>query len=161
MRYKRDKRNYYLDMAQAASFRSTCVKEMFGAIIVKQDEVIATGYNGSPRGADNCTDVGCSMDDFGFCRGVCAEENVIISTARKDMIGSSMYISRVQATEQGLEVIPLTSLASLPMRVIKLIINSGITEVVLRVDRNEYVIFTDYDCLMWFTRGEVWHDILR
>jgi dCMP deaminase len=156
LRPKRGKRNYYLDMAQAASFRSTCKHHMFGAIIVKQDEVIATGYNGSPRGADNCIDVGCSLEMSGICRGVCAEENVIISSSRREMIGSTMYISCVKPGDNGLEVIPLTTLASLPTRVLKLLINSGVSEIVMRVTSSEFVTFSDYDFLMWFTKGETW-----
>ena len=52
-----DKHNYYLDMAQTVLERATCLRRKYGAVSVKNDEVIATGYNGAPRGRENCTDL--------------------------------------------------------------------------------------------------------
>ena len=98
-RMSKDK--YYLDIALAVSKRSTCLKRHYGAIIVKDDEIIATGYNGSPRGYDNCCDCGeCKrMDmphnsgDYSDCHSVHAEQNAMLSAARKDMIGATMYLA--------------------------------------------------------------------
>ena len=53
-----DKDTYYLNIAKAVSMRSTCLRRQYGAVIVKNDEIIATGYNGSPRGEVNCCDAG-------------------------------------------------------------------------------------------------------
>ena len=57
-----DKNNYYLDMAEAALERSTCLRRKWGCVIVKDDEIIATGYNGAPRGRKNCSDIGKDMN---------------------------------------------------------------------------------------------------
>ena len=55
---RRDKINYYLDIAQTVAERSTCLRKKYGSIIVKNDEIIATGYVGAPRGRKNCSDLG-------------------------------------------------------------------------------------------------------
>ena len=65
-----DKNNYYLDMAEAALERSTCLRRKWGAVIVKDDEIISTGYNGAPRGRKNCTDIGtCIREELNIPRG--------------------------------------------------------------------------------------------
>ena len=98
---RRDKVNYYLDIAEQVSKRGTCLRRHFGAVIVKDDEVISTGYAGAPRGRKNCSDLGtCIREErkvprgerYELCRSVHAEANAIISAARKDMIGSSLYL---------------------------------------------------------------------
>lgn len=92
---------YYLDIAKAVSARSTCLTRHYGCVIVKNDEIIATGYNGNPRGELNCCDVGrCSRNplkqhnsgDYSDCGSVHAEQNAMLSAARKDMIGADMYL---------------------------------------------------------------------
>lgn len=91
---------YYLGIAAAVSKRSTCTRRQYGAVIVKNDEIIATGYNGSPRGEANCCDgTACKRlghehndGDYGDCESVHAEMNAMISAARKDMIGSTLYL---------------------------------------------------------------------
>lgn len=96
-----DKVYYYLGIAKAVSRRSTCIRRQYGAIIVKNDEIIATGYNGSARGEPNCCDEGVCWREKNFiphgeqyekCVAVHAEQNAIISAARKDTIGSTMYL---------------------------------------------------------------------
>lgn len=96
---RRDKENYYLDIAQTVAERGTCLRRNFGAIIVKNDQIIATGYNGAPRGRKNCCDMGVCMREklgipkgerYELCRSVHAEANAIISAARNDMIGSTL-----------------------------------------------------------------------
>jgi len=97
-----NKEDYYLGIASAVSLRSTCLRRRYGAIIVKNDEIIATGYNGAPRGDANCCDLGyCHRNElnvpkgerYELCRAVHAEQNAIISAARRDMIGATMYIA--------------------------------------------------------------------
>lgn len=92
---------YYLGIAAAVSRRSTCMRRQYGAVIVKNDEIIATGYNGSPRGEMNCCDStdACKRlghehndGDYGDCESVHAEMNAMISAARKDMINSTLYL---------------------------------------------------------------------
>lgn len=98
---RKSKENYYLDIADAVLQRSTCLRRMYGAIIVRNDEIISTGYNGAPRGRINCTDAGrCarvemkipSGERYELCRSVHAEANAIISASRRDMIGSTLYL---------------------------------------------------------------------
>jgi dCMP deaminase len=95
------KSNYYLAIALSVSKRSTCLKRHYGCIIVKNDEIIATGYNGSPRGAVNCCDTGIckrldtphNTGDYSDCCSVHAEQNAMLSASRKDMIGSTLYLA--------------------------------------------------------------------
>lgn len=95
------KDEYYLEIALAVSKRSTCLKRHYGCVIVKDDEIIATGYNGSPRGEKNCCDLGeCkrinkphNSGDYSDCHSVHAEQNAMISAARKDMLGATMYLA--------------------------------------------------------------------
>lgn len=104
MMERRDKVNYYLDLAETVSKRSTCIRRKYGAVIVKNDEVIATGYVGAPRGRKNCTDAGTCIrqemkiprgERYELCRSVHAEMNAIISAPRDKMIGSDMYLSLI------------------------------------------------------------------
>lgn len=67
---RRDKTNYYLDISQTVAERGTCLRRNFGAILVKNDEIIATGYNGAPRGRKNCSDIGeCMREKLGVPEG--------------------------------------------------------------------------------------------
>lgn len=95
------KEAYYLNIARSVINRSTCLRRRYGAIIVKNDEVISTGYNGSPRGTYNCCDKGfCEREaknipsgaNYELCRSVHAEQNAIISASRKDMLGATLYL---------------------------------------------------------------------
>ena len=98
---RRDKENYYLGIAQAVAGRGTCIRRNFGAIIVKNDQILSTGYTGAPRGRKNCSDLGFCLREkmniprgerYELCRSVHAEANAIISAARSDMIGSTLYL---------------------------------------------------------------------
>lgn len=133
---RRDKINYYLDIAETVSKRGTCLRRNFGAIIVKHDEIIATGYTGSPRGRANCMDLGtCVRETLGIprgtmyerCRSVHAEANAIISASRKDMIGATLYLVGTEKREDQY-VAEANSCAMCK----RLIINSGIETVVIR-----------------------------
>lgn len=104
------KDDYYLEIAKAVSKRSTCLRRRYGAVIVKDDEIISTGYNGAARGYPNCCDVGsCWREDnnvphgerYEMCVAVHAEQNAIISAARKDMIGAKLYL---YGEENGIEI---------------------------------------------------------
>ena len=95
------KRQYYLDLAAKVARRSTCLRRQYGAVIVKNDEIVATGYNGAPRGDENCCDVGvCWREAHGIphgeqyekCVAVHAECNAIISASRNEMLGSTLYL---------------------------------------------------------------------
>ena len=101
-----DKNNYYLDIAETVLERGTCLRRNFGAIIVKNDEIVSTGYTGAPRGRKNCIDLGICLREkmqiprgerYELCRSVHAEANAIISASRDKMIGSTMYLAGREA----------------------------------------------------------------
>lgn len=95
------KEEYYLNIAKAVSRRSSCLRRKYGCVIIKNDEIIATGYNGSARGEVNCCDTGkCprvnephNSGNYSDCPAVHAEQNAMLSASRKDMIGSTMYLA--------------------------------------------------------------------
>lgn len=95
-----DKTQYYLDIALAVSKRSTCLKRHYGAVIVNNDEIVSTGYNGGPRGGTNCCDTGLCMrmlekrnSGYDECKSIHAEQNAMLSASRKDMIGATLYLA--------------------------------------------------------------------
>ncbi len=139
-----NKDNYYLDIAQTVAERSTCLRKAFGSIIVKNDTIISTGYNGAPRGRKNCSDLCMCMRDelkiprgerYELCRSVHAEANAIIAAPRDQMLGSTLYLACIDAKEGGL--VPGTSSC---MMCKKLVINAGIEKVVIRDTEDEYRI---------------------
>ena len=96
-----DKENYYLDIAETVLERSTCLRRQYGAIIVRNDEIVATGYNGAPRGRKNCSDLGYCVREqmrvprgerYELCSSVHAEANAIISASRNECIGGDIYL---------------------------------------------------------------------
>ncbi|HCC35171.1 MAG TPA: cytidine deaminase [Ruminococcaceae bacterium] len=144
-----DKENYYLDIAQTVCERSTCLRKHYGAIIVKNDQIIATGYNGAPRGRKNCIDMNsCIREEleiprgerYELCRAVHAEANCIINASRNDMIGSTLYLVGKDALG---ELIPDSSSCAMCK---KMIINAGIDKVIVRTGKNTYstVIVRDW-----------------
>lgn len=139
---RRDKVNYYLDLADVVSRRGTCLRRHYGAVIVKNDEVISTGYVGAPRGRKNCSDLNrCIRQEmniprgerYELCRSVHAEANAIISAEREKMIGSALYLSgREVATGEYVHNSNSCSMCK------KMIINAGIDKVYVRDDENNY-----------------------
>ena len=137
-----DKENYYLDIAGIVLERSTCMRKHYGAIIVQNDEIVSSGYNGAPRGRKNCGDLGyCareamnipSGERYELCRSVHAEANAIISAPRREVLGATLYMAcRDPATG---ELIPGATSCSMCRR---LIINAGIAKVVIRDTPAEY-----------------------
>ena len=139
---RRDKINYYLDLADVVSQRCTCLRRRYGAVIVKNDEVISTGYAGAPRGRENCSDLGyCRREElkiprgqrYELCRSVHAEANAIISASRDKMLGSTLYLCGRECSTG--EFIRDSSSCSMCKR---MIINAGIERVVIRDTENEY-----------------------
>ncbi len=137
-----DKENYYLDIADTVSERSTCLRRCYGAIIVQNDEIIATGYNGAPRGRKNCADLGrCTREElkipsgqrYELCRSVHAEANCIISASRSETLGATLYMACRDPKTGGL--IPDSTSCSMCRR---LIINAGIERVVIRDTKTDY-----------------------
>ena len=139
-----DKVNYYLDIAETISERGTCLRNNYGSVIVKNDEIISTGYTGAPRGRANCLDLGyCrrkqnntpSGAGFELCRSVHSEQNAIISANRKDMIGSTLYLVGInKRTEEYINDNEPCTLCK------RMIINAGIKKVVMRDNKEKYRI---------------------
>ena len=138
------KHNYYLDIAQTVAERSTCLRKKYGAIIVKNDVIVSTGYNGAPRGRKNCTDLMYCMRDklniprgerYELCRSVHSEANAIIAAPRDQMLGATLYMACVDPKDNSI-VAGTTSC----MMCKRQVINAGIETVIVRDDRENYRI---------------------
>ena len=136
--------NYYLDIAQTVAERSTCLRRHFGAIIVKDDVIVSTGYNGAPRGRANCTDLNYCMRDklniprgerYELCRSIHAEANAIISAPRERMLGATLYMVCVNPKDGT-----LMAGTSSCMMCKRMIINAGISKVVIRDTKDDFRI---------------------
>ena len=130
------KTNYYLDIAQTVAERSTCLRKRYGAIIVKNDVIISTGYNGAPRGRKNCCELGYCMrnklqiprgERYELCRSVHAEANAIIAAPRDQMLGATVYLVCIDAVSGNLEAGTNSC-----MMCKRQIINAGIETVIVR-----------------------------
>ena len=138
------KENYYLDIAETVLERSTCLRRCYGAIIVKNDEIVSTGYNGAPRGRANCVDMGyCSREAmkvprgerYELCRSVHAEANAIISASRRDMVGGTIYlVGRDARTGE------LLADATSCLMCRRMVINAGLEKVVIRRTETEFEV---------------------
>ncbi|MDM8533835.1 deaminase [Clostridiaceae bacterium HSG29] len=146
---RREKRNYYLDIAETVLERGTCLRRNYGAIIVSNDEIISTGYTGAPRGRKNCIDLGVcyriennipSGERYEMCRSVHAEANAIISAKRDEMIDSVLYL--VGKEKNTGEYVKNANSCTMCKR---LIINAGIDEVVVRDDKDKYRVIAVAD----------------
>ena len=136
------KENYYLDIAQTVAERCTCLRRKFGAIIVNNDVIVSTGYNGAPRGRKNCSDLKFCMRDklniprgerYEMCRSVHAEQNAIIAAPREQMLGATLYMACV-SPETGEVVSGMNSC----MMCRRVILNAGISRVIVRDTPTEY-----------------------
>ena len=159
---RRDKHNYYLDIAETVLQRGTCRRRNFGSIIVKNDEIIATGYSGAPRKRTNCIDLGYCLREqmnvprgqmYELCRSVHSEANAIISASRRDMIGATLYLVGREVQENQL----VQNASSCPMCK-RLVINAGIEKVIVRDTLEDFRIidvqsWVDYDDSLDAERG--------
>lgn len=152
---RRDKYNYYLDIAETVAERGTCLRRNYGAIIVKNDEIISTGYVGAPRGRQNCIDLGkCIRQElkiprgerYEICRSVHAEANAIISAERRDMINATLYLVGIES-ESG-ELVKNSCCCAMCKR---MVINAGIKTVVIRDTHDEYRVIDVHD---WIENDE-------
>ena len=139
-----DKINYYLDIAETVAERSTCLSKHYGAVIVKDDELISTGYNGAPRCRKNCCDLGyCIREkfdvprgrDYTLCRSTHSEQNAIINASRDRMIGSTLYLSGIDCKTN--DYVLNANCCPICRR---MVINAGIKEVIIRINKKEYKI---------------------
>ncbi len=143
------KHNYYLDIAQTVASRGTCLRRSFGAIIVQNDSILATGYNGPPRGRKNCCDLGYCMREklaiprgerYELCRSVHAEANAIIAAGRESMIGATLYMTCIDPHTKT--VVGGVSSCAMCKR---MVINAGIEKVIVREDGEHYTEFAVQD----------------
>ena len=143
------KTNYYLDIAQTVAERSTCLRRAFGAIIVKDDSIISTGYNGAPRGRKNCIDLGFCLREklqiprgerYELCRAIHAEANAIIAAPRDQMLGATLYLACVNPMTH--ELYGGTCSCAMCKR---LVINAGIETVVVREDKENFTVYNVAD----------------
>ena len=141
---RRDKHNYYLDIAETVLKRGTCLRRNYGSIIVKNDEILSTGYAGAPRKRMNCLDLGYCLrlklsvprgQRYELCRSVHSEVNAIISAARRDMIGATLYLVGREASDD--KYIRNADCCTMCKRVI---INAGIDTVIIRDNESEFRI---------------------
>ena len=155
MAKRRDKHNYYLDIAETILERGTCLRRNYGSIIVKNDEIISTGYVGAPRKRANCIDLGeCRREKlqiprgerYELCRSVHSEANAIISAARKDMLGATLYLVGKDAKTE--ELVENASPCAMCKR---LIINAGIETVIIRDTKEKFRII---DVVDWVTNDD-------
>lgn len=140
------KENYYLDIAQTVAERGTCLRKKYGAIIVKNDVIVSTGYVGAPRGRKNCCDLNFCLREkmniprgerYELCRSVHAEQNAIINASREQMIGATMFLCGLDA-KTG-EYVANSSCCQMCKR---MVINAGIEKVIIRDSKEDYrVIF--------------------
>jgi len=139
------KENYYLDIAETVVKRGTCLRRNYGAVIVKNDVIVSTGYAGAPRGRKNCCDLGeCTRakqniprgERYELCRSVHAEANAIIAADREQMLGATLYLSGHDSEGNLLD-------DSYPCAMCqRLIINAGITRVICRTSPDNYIVIS-------------------
>ena len=145
---RRDKINYYLDIAESVSERGTCLRRNFGAIIVNFDQIISTGYVGAPRGRKNCSDIGVCVREqlniprgerYELCRSVHAEMNAVIAASRDSTIGATMYLVGVENDGSYVKNAAPCSLCK------RVLINAGIARVVVRDTKDQYTCYKTED----------------
>ena len=152
------KENYYLDIAQTVSARGTCLRRKFGAIIVKNDSIVSTGYAGAPRGRANCCDMGSCLRDkmniprgerYELCRSVHAEMNAIIAAPREQMLGADLYLTGINPGDCSIHQAKPCPLCA------RMIIQAGIRNVYLRQGEgpDNYMVVAAKD-LTWYLEDE-------
>ena len=153
---RRDKINYYLDIAETVAERGTCLRRLIGAIIVSNDQIISTGYVGAPRGRHNCSDLGyCARERlnvprgerYELCRSVHAEANAIIHAPRTDMIDATLYLVGKEAATG--DYVQHASACAMCKR---MIINAGIATVIIRDNKEDFRVIRVYD--QWVLEDE-------
>lgn len=129
------KTDTYLNVAEAFAYRSTCIKRKYGAVIVKNDVVVSTGYNGSPRGYDNCCDIGvCPRmerdmhqgEGYDICRAIHAEQNALLNCSREQTMGADLYLTGVNPFDNSIHRAKPCPLCA------RMIIQAGIRNVIMR-----------------------------
>ncbi|MDE6505907.1 MAG: dCMP deaminase family protein [Eubacterium sp.] len=152
------KTDTYLNCAESFAYRSTCIKRKYGAVIVKDDAVISTGYNGSPRGFEDSCDIGkCPRiekelhqgEGYGICRAIHAEANALLNCSREQTIGADLYLAGINPDDSTVHKAKPCPLCA------RMIIQAGIKNVILRkgdgADNYEIIPSTE---LEWYLKSE-------
>ncbi len=153
------KADAYLNCAENFAYRSTCLKRKYGAVVVKDDAVISTGYNGSPRGFENCCDVGvCPRmekgmhqgEGYAICRAIHAEANALLNCSREQTMGGDLYLAGVNPEDYSVHKAKPCPICA------RMIIQAGIRNVILRVGEgaDNYVVIPAAD-LEWHQEGDI------
>lgn len=149
------KTDAYLNCAENFAYRSTCIKRKYGAVIVKDDAVISTGYNGSPRGFENCCDIGfCPRirlgmhkgEGYNICRAIHAEANALLNCSREQTLGADLYLAGVNPKDCSVRRAKPCPMCA------RTIIQAGIRNVILRVGEgaDNYEVIPARE-LEWYT----------
>lgn len=148
----------YLNCAETFAYRSTCIKRKYGAVIVKDDVVISTGYNGSPRGFDNCCELGeCPRikrnmhqgEGYEICRAIHAEANALLNCSRHQTMGADLYLTGINPEDNSIHKAKPCPLCA------RSIIQAGINNVILRTgeEADNYLIVPAVK-LEWFVKAD-------
>jgi len=159
-----EKEEYYLGIALSVARRSPCLRKLYGAVLVKDDQMIGTGYNGPARGVINCFEVGCtknvleqpSYSNYEYCPAVHAEENAIINSNRDERIDSTLFLAGYNPDGSFAHAMPC-------MHCKRRIINAGITQVVIKTSDGKRQRFNPKDWIQedsdWYVK--TYHDAKR
>ncbi len=143
------KEEYYLNIAREVCRRGTCLRRQYGAVIVKDDQIVSTGYAGAPRGVANCSDLGVCLREeldipagqrYELCRSVHAEMNAIIHASRAQTLDSVMYLAGIEVATGQPTANPQPCLLCR-----RVIINAGIRQVVVRNGEGRIVRYDPQD----------------
>ena len=143
------KEQYYLNIAKQVAQRSTCFRIKFGAIIVRDDQIIATGYAGAPRKTKDCFERGNCLrnklniphgERYELCRSVHAEQNAIINSARAgvSLLGGDMFIFGEDPQGKVIDALPCFICK-------KMLINAGLNQVICSTKDGNFRIFKVQD----------------
>ena len=165
---RKSKDSYYLDIAVAVAERSTCLRRKYGAVIVKDDVIVSTGYNGAPRGRANCCDIGtCKRaseniphgERYELCRSVHAEQNAIIAAGYEKTNGATLYLAGIDVSEvhgeygYGTEETIIEN-PDCCMMCKRVIINAGIKKVVFLSPKHGLEILRIVDVQEWIDKED-------
>lgn len=152
---RRSKNSYYCNIALAVAERSTCLRRKYGAVIVKDDTIVSTGYNGAPRGRVNCCDLGtCKREQqhiphgerYELCRSVHAEQNAVIAAGYEKTKGATLYLAGIDVSGDEEEIINAPDCCMMCKRVI---INAGISKVIFLGCEHGLELIREVDVKTW------------
>ncbi len=148
----------YLNCAETFAYRSTCIKRRYGAVLVKDDCLISAGYNGAPRGYENCCDISkCPrmergmhrLEGYDICRAVHAEANVLLNCSREQTQGADLYLTGINPADNSIHRAKPCPLCA------RMIVQAGIRNVYMRMGDGEenYSMVSAFE-LEWFKKTE-------